>query len=261
MKQLDRIIENIATCLLIIIGLAGFAIGLADFVGWEPPFLPQKVPLLVILLIVGLLASAIGLERVGRFRRHDQQLERFENLMARSLGGQHLVRYNEVYDSMTRHVGTLHKRLRTMAVGRSITSPDEWAKTVARRLQETKRAGAPAKFEAILAVDFDNLPPDFQQGIESRLNLYKKAGVRDLVSLYILDLKPPIGFDVHIVDKEHLILALTTLAGVKDTPYGISFENQPLIASEFADWYDQIVLKKAIPYEEWIQKQQQKSGV
>ena len=60
--------------------------------------------------------------------------------------------------------------------------------------------------------------------------------MRDLVSLYILDLKPPIGFDVHLVDKEHLVLAFTTLEGVKKTPYGIAFENQPMVASEFADW-------------------------
>ncbi len=255
MSQLEKRTETFASWLLISVGVVGLLLSALDFVGWEPSFLQQKGPLLAVWITVGLLSSAIGLERVVRFRRQDQQLERLDNLLAGALGGQHLERYNEVYDTLTRQVGTMQRRLRTITVSKPIAAPNSWAEAIARRLKETKRAGVPAEFKSIIAMDFDSLPLDFQQSIETRLNIYRKYGVRELVSLYLLDLKPPILFDLQIVDENHLTIALGTWAGQRNTPYAISFENQQKLATEFVDWYEQIALKHAIPYEIWMQKQ------
>jgi hypothetical protein len=256
MLKLDKFAEYIVAVVLLIVGITGSAIGLAEFFGYDVTILTSRNPLSLVLAIVGLLATALGLERVGRFRRHEQQMTRLESLLTEARGGQLLIGTDEIYRTATRLCSTTNKHIRTIIIGRSAKAPREWPIAVANRLREMRRLGTDMKFDAIIAVDFDNLPPDFIEGIDTRFSIYERNGVKDLVSLYLMDLRPTIGFDVVIFDRNHVNISFSQLAGVNRLQRALHFENQPEIASEFADWFDQIALRSAIPYEDWVRQRQ-----
>ncbi|RIK75603.1 hypothetical protein DCC62_13020 [candidate division KSB1 bacterium] len=88
MNWFEKLFEYVSSSLLILIGVIGIIISVADFAGWETNLLSvTKEPLYLILLTIGALSLAIGLERVIRFRRIDQYFARIDNLLARSSGG------------------------------------------------------------------------------------------------------------------------------------------------------------------------------
>ena len=86
MNQPDKIAEHVVASLLLLSGVAGVAIGFADFVGLDTSLLTSKNSLSLVLVTVGLLATSLGLERVGRFRRYEQQIEYLKMLITRSRG-------------------------------------------------------------------------------------------------------------------------------------------------------------------------------
>ena len=211
-----------------------------------------KSPTLIILLTVGILSLSLGLERVHRFKRLDQQLNMFTNLLTSLSGCQQLIGQNDVYGTATRLCSTVQNQIRALVIGRSSKAPTGFAETISKKLRETKQAGIPIKYEIVLIIDFEKIPSDFHEGINRRLATYKKFGVSDLASIYILDVKPSIGFDMFIVDRRHVIIGMTMLAGVNSLQGGLLFENQHSIASALTDWYDQNLIRSAIPFEKWI---------
>lgn len=108
-----------------------------------------------------------------------------------------------------------------------------------------------ALYQVVLACDIDQLGDDFVKRNDERRATYAKAGVGDLVQLYILNARPAIGLDVLIVDTDHLHLSLTTSTGDSHFQSGIVFENQPNLASVFVDWFERVVLPDAEPYEQF----------
>lgn len=254
MNQPDKTAEYIVASLLLLTGIAGVAIGFADFVGLDTRLLTSKNSTSLVLVTVGLLATSLGLERVGRFRRYEQQIEHLKMLMTRSRGGQQLKGTEEIYRSLTRLIFTARGRIRSFVLGSSTKTPNDWPESVANRLREMKKTGVSVKYEAVIAVDFDKLPSDFQYGIDSRFEIYERNNVKELVSLHLLDLKPPFGLDILIIDRDHVVIAFSHFAGVDRLLTAVLFENQPEIAEEFASWFDQIALRSSMPYEVWIQK-------
>ena len=110
------------------------------------------------------------------------------------------------------------------------------------------------KYEAVIAVDFNKLPSDFQHGIDSRFRIYERNDVKELVSLHLLDLKPPIGLDIWIIDRDHVFISFSPLSGIDKLSTAILFEHQSEVVEEFISWFDQVVLRSSVSYEEWIKK-------
>lgn len=85
MKRLERLGEVLTTLFLLIVGLLGVTVSILDFIGTDfenGPWRWLKGPLPVILLIVALLALAVGLERSIRFQQIDRRLDSIESLAA-----------------------------------------------------------------------------------------------------------------------------------------------------------------------------------
>lgn len=268
MKMAEKIIDYMAAILLLGVGFMSAVIGIADFVGWEPPFIPAKPPIQILLVTIGFLSLGVGLERVVRFRRYDeylreytqhlkqydQHLERVEHILTQSMGGQFYMSYHEIYEVAKRLANTANSKIRDIIFGTGPKAPLDWVEAVARRLEGAKLAGTPIEFEVIIAIDLAQLPPNFLQINEERFQILKRHGVRDALSVYLLDLKPAIGFDLLIIDREHISLNLTP-AGGKYTQRCVVFEHQPQLASSFADCFDQLI-RQATPYEDWLRVQQ-----
>jgi len=192
------------------------------------------------------------LEQTQTELKHVEQL--FSNLLTKSLGGKYLKGAEKIYNSALRLYESVEKQIRVLQIASGPQPPPEYAEAAARIMQAKMQDGIVIKFDAVLVLNLEKLPPDFKERNNVRFGIYEKYGVRDWISLFLLDQKHPLGFTIFIVDRKHAHISFTTLAGVKQLESAVEFENQPLIASDLADWYDQIVLRSAISYEDWLQQ-------
>ncbi len=253
-SRLEGLAQYFSTSILISAGLVGAVILIKDTFELAIP-LPFTVGTeRLILLTVATLAIGVGLERTGRFRRVDRQYRRIESLMASSLGGQHQRGYNEVYSSGARIVGKAQRSIKGLVFVRAPKAPPYWAEAVNNRLKESSKAGNPVYFQVVLAADFAQLEKNrsqFLRGVEERQKIYSRGGVGELVSRFLLDMNPPIGFDILIVDESHVTIGFTTVSGHKELQASILFEDRPEIASQFNSWFEQFILPPAVKYEDW----------
>lgn len=254
MSRLSRIADNLVAYLLLVVGLSGSVIGFTDFIGWDISLLTPKTPISLTLLTVGLLATALGVERIVAYRRLEEHLERLEALVASSRGGQQLIGAEQIYGAMARIVSLAERRIRCLIIDNKERSPKKLTEVVAQRLRSLDRAGIPVKFEAVIAADLDKPSPDFLSWIIDRKNIYDQHKAMHLISLRLLDMEPPFGFDIYIVDQEHIFLLFSKLLGSERASVAILFENQPSIAKDFIDWYDDAVMKSSISFDEWLQR-------
>ena len=100
--------EALTSLLLIVSGVFGLLIALADFVGLADK-LELKLSIPLILVTVGMLAVSVGLERVIRFRNLDEQLNKFENLFASHLGCRYYEGHDESYKAAIELCATAEK--------------------------------------------------------------------------------------------------------------------------------------------------------
>ncbi len=256
MNWLEKILEYISSFLLILIGLVGVAIGLDDFLEWKLlTTIAPKEPNTLILLTVGAISLALGLERVIRFRRLDQHIGQIENLVASSSGGRLLKGYNAIYTEGIRIVSTTQRQIRALLFEKAPKAPKEFAQALAIHLKQSEKARAPIKYEVVIAVNFNTLTSQFQKNVDERFNIYSRAGVGHLVFRFLIDLNKPIGFDLLIVDDKHVIIAFPPLGDVENLQTGILFENKSEVAAELASWFDQCVRSPnfSVKYEDWVQ--------
>jgi len=258
MDKSERYTQRIATFLLILLGLGSVVIAAADLLG--VPMRSEKNREEIILGVVGILCLSIGVERMVEAERVERRLKRAEDSLASLAGGVQLNSTDEIYESAIRLCRSARRRIRTVVFATGPSAPRRYAEAICERLRQLKDAGPAGLYEVVLACDAATLPPQFVQANDDRLALYEKEGVRDLVKLFILDAKPSIGLDVLIVDVDHIHLALRTLQGAVDFQSGIAFENQPKLASVFVDWFEQIILCDAVPYEEFRRARINSSG-
>jgi hypothetical protein len=251
MSRLGRIAEGLSALVFIIAGILGICVGLVDLFGWEVALLSDtKDRLSVILTMLSTLLSAYGIERYIWSRRNSQRLASIERTLAEASGGRYLMGEDEIYGSMFRLCTEMVREMRVVVVTTRPRAPSWWINGVADRLRQTKDMVNPAKFEVVLALDFDKAPADLCERIDARMRMYEAKDVRDLVSYNLLDVKAPVGLDVYVWDRKHAAIAFTRLRQVQQVQGAILFENQPSIAADLSDWFD-AVLKSSIPYSDW----------
>lgn len=78
MRNVKNVAEYLAPILLLICGVAGVFVGFADFIGWDIAIWFPKPALSLILIIVGLLASGLGMERISTLRRQEEAIRKLE---------------------------------------------------------------------------------------------------------------------------------------------------------------------------------------
>jgi len=242
-NRLENMSENFSIFTSIIVGLLGVIIGIADLFEWKLPLINvSKGPLSFILITVGFLSLGMGLERIIRFRRMDEQIQKIEQIIEKSSGGKHLRGSNEIYGASIRLLNEVQNQIRAIIYTNVPRAPEKWLETIIRRLKETKRSGSFARFVQVFALDINQISDEFNEKINQRIRLYEKNGVGNLVSISLVDMKSPVGFDVLILDRNHVLIGFTKFSGADQLQSAILFENQPHIADEFADWFDKVIL-------------------
>jgi hypothetical protein len=81
MKWYNKVTDVVSFITLIFVGCGAAYVGFADMFGWENVIIPtSKDRLFLILVILGFLSLAVGLERFGRFRKVEEQIEKLTRL-------------------------------------------------------------------------------------------------------------------------------------------------------------------------------------
>lgn len=248
--KLEAVGTWLTTALLVTSGLIGVGIGLSDIFGLEHHF-AGKNPIGVLVSIVGLIALSLGLERAIYQRKLSSHLEHVEKLLASQVGGRLLRGMPEIYSAAIQPVSQARRSLRTIIYGKSPKAPPEFGEAVARRLKETKDSGNPIYFEVIFAVCFEQLPKDFRDGVESRFKVFTKRAVSDQVRLRVLNCNDRVGFDVLIIDEEHLFLSFPVIQAGANVQTSIFFENQPHLCRDLVSWFDQRLKNSSEDYWAW----------
>lgn len=259
MKIISRSIEYLVVAVLLVVGILGAFIGVADQFGWDVTFFTPETPTSLILTIISLLAVGIGLERIGTFRRQENLIEelkhyittlqsntsKIETRLSMLQTGERLVGPQQIFNNMTRIAKKTKHSIRALILDNGERSPIELTIDVAKRLKELNNLGEPAYFDAVIAADTNSMAQETKDWIKSRHDTYVQYQIDHMVRLHILQMKPPFGFDVFIVDEEHTIILFTKLTGTDRATTAILFENQPEIARDFTDWFDRVALRLA----------------
>lgn len=249
--KINKAPEAFASLLLIATGLLGLIIAIADFAGWAEK-ITAKSPSSFVLLTVGMLAIAVGLERVVRFKHLDEQLDRFEHLFASHLGCLYHEGHDDTYRAAIRLLATARKHVRTLIIDR--TAPEQWREALSERLRESKEANKPIKFQVVVALSLKKIPSNFVEEFEQRVEIYREKGVEQLMTRRILDLNPPLGFDLLIIDDQHVFIGIPSVADEQVLSRALVFENQNKLASELVDWYDHMLVRSTVTFAELKEK-------
>lgn len=251
--KLEAIGAWLTTGLLVVSGLIGMGIGVSDIFGLEHHFVEKK-PIGVLVSIVGLIAFSLGLERAIHQRKLFSHLDHVEKLLASRVGGRLLRGMPEIYSAAIQPVSQARRSLRAIIYGKSPKAPPSFGDAVSRRLRETKDSGNPIYFEVIFAICIDELPKDFCEGVEGRFKVFTKRSVADQVHLRVLNCNDRVGFDVLIVDDEHVFLSFPVIHGVADVQTAIFFEGQPELCRELVSWFDHRLKVDSEDYWEWSRR-------
>jgi hypothetical protein len=249
MTELQWLLPSLGAFIAIIAFFANFSGTVKKFREGDPATLT--------FILATILLAAYGFERYVNATQLDQRLSGIEKQLSTVVGGQFANNYNDIYRSAAKICGTLEGKLRVIVASAGPKAPVYFAETVAQRLKERKEAGYPISFEAVLVLntaliaDLDAL----QKAMRDRSALYEKYGVKDIVHVYVIEANPILNFDVLVVDRNHAQIGFSMQKEGKTLESAIMFENQPKIASDFADWFDGFVLPKAKRWEEWLMEE------
>lgn len=245
-----KLSEYLSALVLLLCGLASITISILDIFDFFQLFPGTKGVDIAILSVLGIVSFTLGVERLTTFRQIEHDFESVKKLILSTAASRELQGNQEIYAEGARLVQKANYHLRTIVFSTGPKAPDSFVSAVIKRMKEVKEQGHYLQYEVILAFNLETLPKDFWAKNDKRINdYYKKAGVRDQLAIYLLDVKHPIGLDVLIVDEQHVTLGFPTVEKISSLQSGLSFENQPELAKKFSGWYDQVLLRSAVPYE------------
>jgi hypothetical protein len=244
-KQLERRIDNLAGIFLVLAGAAGLFVELMHVFGLEE-FVVYSHDGAVLLALLGLVAVALGLERLLRFRAIEDSVDNLSSLLSGLSGCRLITGKDEIYASATLPVSRAQRQIRSLVALDPAKAPINFAQAVARRLSESLASGKPIRFQVVFAARLDNLPADFLPRLKERTQVYEQAGIGHLVSRSIVDTDPRSIFDMLIVDEFFGVISFPTISASISPQVSIVFED-PRIVRELADWFDQRVLGQVKP--------------
>lgn len=153
-----------------------------------------------------------------------------------------------IYADGVRLVKLTNRQIRSIVVGHPNKTSMDYTRAVASRLKELKATGTPARLDAVVIAEQKQFDIDsLRRSTVDKVGIYKQAGLDGLVSIRALSQVRPVGFDILIIDQQHVGIAFPSIAGAEDLMTGLIFEDQPDVAREFANWFDQRVWPTGTP--------------
>jgi len=196
------------------------------------------------------LAARESTHRIGALR---SSLTNLQNHLESSGHSRALEGGREVYAETLPLVERAESKIQSVIFGIGPKAPPEWAQGVAARLRRAKKEGHPVKYEALVATDFDGIDGDFIKRLEKRRDLYQEGGVGHLAPLNMLNMKPPLGLDIMVVDARFVAIAFAPHGGEK-VHHGLILYDHPKLAAAFSGWIDEQLLSNdgCMSYEQFL---------
>lgn len=156
---------------------------------------------------------------------------------------------NEIYAHAQELLKLADQRVRVVQFFGGPRPPEWYAQQAAKILRHKRDNGIDVTYDAYLVVAPFRIPPGLDEANRKRLDIYKEQGVGDLIGLHILKMEYPegFGFDMFIVDRKHAHISFTTSERLADLQRGITFENQELVVSDLAEWFERAIERAATP--------------
>lgn len=229
--ELQSIIERIANWLLILSGVFAGLISIADLVFDLGGTNFVKTFPSITLLLLALVATGLGLEKLVAYRKLQRVIER-------GVGGIRLDTWDEVYAAASGLVKLAKTQVRATAFGQGKwAGPDEYLELIAKTAKSRYERRANFLYKVVFGYG-EEPDPDRARHILHRREVFRKYQV-----LHRLQIKHSVadwGLELLIVDDRHLIIAFSQLQG-GTLQAGIKFVDQPEIVGPVANWYDERV--------------------
>jgi len=158
-----------------------------------------------------------------------------------------------IYEHALKLYKTAKQKVRVLQSYPGPRPPRDYAERAAAMLLEKKNQNIDVLFDAYIAFDFENPPDNFEESNEARLRVYEEKGVRDRVSLQVLNLFFPI-VDMFIVDRTHAHVSFTTSDRLPNLQRGIAFVESPEVVGDLVEWFEHTVVQNSISYDEYCAK-------
>lgn len=154
---------------------------------------------------------------------------------------------NDIYAHAHQLLKSAEQRVRVVQFFGGPRPPAGYAEEAARILRAKRDVGVEVTYDAYLIISPSRIPPDFHEITQKRFDIYDGQGVGDLIGVYLLKMEYPagFGFDMFIVDRKHAHISFTTSERVDSLQRGITFENQELVVSDLAEWFERSIERNA----------------
>jgi len=237
---------------LLVAGLVGFAgagvsiaheLGLTTLhVSWE---------LHVALVIVALLALALGIERFTRFEKIEEQFGAIQKTLSEALPTQELVsQINrilqqavrarlltgiEVYEETIRLITAAEQSIKALVYEGEAADSGTVSDAIANHLEHHHTVS----FYLVLVVNWELINDQFWEIHGKRYDVYKRRHVEKQVHRYILKARNPLGFDTLIIDDTHLGISFSPVTSADQSKQvGLRLLDQRAIVGPAKSWFD-----------------------
>jgi hypothetical protein len=233
--KLQCVIEQIANWILILSGVFAGLISIADLIfDLEGTSLFKAFPSITLLLLA-LVATGLGLEKLVAYRK-------LERVIERSAGGIRLDTWDEVYAAAFELVRSAKTLVRATAFGRGKwAGPDEYLELIAKTAKSRHESRANFLYKVVFGYE-EEPDPDRARHILHRREIFRRHQVS-----HMLRMKHTFsswGLDLLIVDDKHLIIAFPQVQA-QSLGTGIKFVDQPAFVQPIAEWYDERVWERS----------------
>ena len=227
---------------------------------WFEKRMPQ-LTLIMVSLIIGALLLESNHEKhreLDRLREHCEQAEAMletyhKKIQDYELGGKYLRGMTEVHESALELFSMANQQIRVFWTFNGPRPPAKYAEAYAISLANSKRKGISVGLHVVYAVDQTSNPKDVAASISREGEVYKKHGVRNLASIYVVDTKKPHGFSVLAIDDKHAQISFPPTTKVESLESAMKFVDQDRLLNDLITWFDNQVLPSAKPLDKWLE--------
>ncbi len=229
--KLENKVEQLTNWTLILTGALSSILSIVELVLQNTSIFES-----VTLMLLGLIAFGLGLERLVSYKKIETTLENMA-------GGVWLNDWSEVYEAASSLLKLTRSQIRATALGQGKrTGPPKYIESIAEIAQSRKTHHQ--HFMYRVAIKFnESTTHDRAKRILSRQKVFQEYGVSEMLEMKAIDTE--VILDFLIIDDHSLIIAFPHNLRSLQLQSGIKFVNHPQIVKPIRDWFDEIVWSQA----------------
>jgi len=221
----NRLKKNPDSVILTIVGIISVILGILNV------HKPERITL----FLLGVICISISIERFVKLENIEKDLNELKRRIETVVPVEIIEGKDRVYESAKEIVKDAKSFIRATSLSEQATAPEDYLKTVAGKLKESKDQGNPIEYRIVMSSGKKN------EDKQWRSEIFNEYGVSKLVNSVDVDITW--GMDVLIVDNKHLLIAFPELITDKSLRRGILFKNNSELVNSIREWYDNYLWK------------------